>query len=82
MGRGTSWATGHGVTRVGDDLATKPHTYIYIYIWLHIYREKSGKLSTKPFALVGSRKAIRELSFSVFVVLYHLHYFRAYTLFS
>jgi len=39
MGRGTSWATGHGVTRVGDDLATKPHKYIYIFGYT--YTEKN-----------------------------------------
>ena len=32
MDRGTWWATVHGVTRVGHDLATNYHIYIYLFI--------------------------------------------------
>ena len=40
--RGAWWATAHGVTRVGHDLATKPPPrygdFIYIHIHICIYR--------------------------------------------
>ena len=37
MNRRAWWATVHGVTRVGHDLATKSPLEIYIYIHIHIY---------------------------------------------
>ena len=66
MDRGAWWATVHGVTRVGHDLATEAPPYIYIYIYMtyiykHIYVYIFIKMiiSLKPIGHAERSGAIR-----------------------
>ena len=80
-GKEISWAEEpHGLqAMVSQELDMSSRlNHINTHIWLHTHR-KIWK--TKPFALVGSRKAIGNFH-SVCVVLYRLLHFHAYTSFS
>ena len=56
MDRGAWWATVHGVTRVGHDLATEPPPLRYKYMYIHKLGFPGGMLVKNPLASLGDAR--------------------------
>ena len=56
MDRGAWWATVHGVTRVGQDLATEPPPPPYKYMYIHKLAFPGGTLVKNPLASLGDAR--------------------------